>query len=158
MHHFLINTEIMKYRLNILVPTGFFIFLIMSPCSIHAQNRDEQAIRKILADQTTEWNKGNIASFMSGYWKSDSLLFVGKNGPKYGFQKALDNYKKGYPDTVAMGQLSFDILQVRRLSPDYYFVLGKWILQRTIGNLEGYYTLLFRKIKGKWLIIVDHSS
>ncbi|WP_204325570.1 hypothetical protein, partial [Stenotrophomonas maltophilia] len=79
---------------------------------------------------------------MKGYWKNDSLLFVGKTGPRYGFQTTLENYKKGYPDTTAMGQLSFNILQVKRLSPDYYFVVGKWMLKRSIGNLSGHYTLL----------------
>ena len=126
--------------------------------SILAQDKDELAIRKILATQTEQWNKGNIAAFMNGYWKSDSLLFVGKSGANFGYQKTLDNYYKGYPDTAAMGKLSFDLIQFRRLSPEYYFVLGKWHLKRSIGDVGGAYTLLFRKIKGQWVIVVDHSS
>lgn len=131
------------------------LFLLLST---QAQSKDEAAIRSILNSQTIEWNKGNIESFMQGYWKSDSLLFVGKSGPSYGFSKTLSNYKKNYPDTTAMGKLSFNILKVEFLSPDYCFVLGKWMLKRTIGDLSGHYTLLFRKIKGEWKIIVDHSS
>lgn len=123
-----------------------------------AQNKDEQAIRSILAEQTIQWNKGNIESFMKGYWKSDSLLFVGKNGPKYGYQTTLENYKKSYPDTVIMGKLNFDILRVQPLSATTYFVLGKFMLIRSIGNVSGYYTLLFRKMKGQWVIVADHSS
>ena len=126
--------------------------------SLTAQNKDEQAIRHILTDQTEQWNKGNIEGFMKGYWQSDSLLFVGKSGPKYGYQTTLKNYKKGYPDTVAMGKLHFDILQMQPLSPDCYFVLGKWMLKRSIGDLSGYYTLLFRRIHKRWVIIADHSS
>ena len=95
---------------------------------------------------------------MKGYWDNDSLLFIGQNGPKYGYKTTLQNYKKNYPDTVAMGKLSFNILKVQQLSPDYYFVLGKWMLQRSIGNLDGHYTLLFRRINKKWVIISDHSS
>ncbi len=123
-----------------------------------AQNKDEQAIRSILAEQTIQWNKGNIESFMKGYWKSDSLLFVGKNGPKYGYQTTLENYKKNYPDTVIMGKLNYDILRVQPLSATTYFVLGKFMLIRSIGNVSGYYTLLFRKMKGQWVIVSDHSS
>ncbi|MEY2902049.1 MAG: hypothetical protein RLY89_1155, partial [Bacteroidota bacterium] len=93
---------------------------------IQAQDKDELTIRKILASQTEQWNKGNIADFMNGYWKSDSLLFVGKSGANFGYQKTLDNYYKGYPDTAAMGKLNFDLIQVKRLSPEYFFVLGKW--------------------------------
>lgn len=123
-----------------------------------AQNKDIQAIRKILANQTIQWNKGNIEAFMNGYWKSDSLLFVGKSGPKYGYREALANYKKGYPDTATMGKLAFDILKIQSLSPNTYFVLGKWMLKRSIGDVSGYYTLLFRKINNQWVIAVDHSS
>jgi len=123
-----------------------------------AQNKDEQTIRSILANQTMQWNKGNIEGFMQGYWKSDSLLFVGKNGPQYGYKKTLENYKKSYPDTVTMGKLSFDILKVEKLSPDRYFVLGKWMLKRSVGDVSGYYTLLFRKIRNQWVVVADHSS
>lgn len=124
----------------------------------HAQDKDAQAIRQLLHTQTLEWNKGNIEGFMQTYWKSDSLLFVGKRGLTYGYQATLDNYKKSYPDATAMGKLSFDILKVERLSPEAYFVVGKWMLARTIGNLEGHYTLLLKKKNGKWVIVVDHSS
>ena len=123
-----------------------------------AQNKDEQIIRSILANQTREWNNGNIEAFMQGYWKSDSLLFVGKNGPSYGYQNALENYQKNYPDTVTMGKLSYNILKVEQLSPDRYFVLGKWMLKRSIGDVSGYYTLLFRKIRNQWVLLSDHSS
>jgi hypothetical protein len=124
----------------------------------YSQSKDEQTIRSILANQTKNWNKGNIESFMQGYWHSDSLLFVGKNGPKYGFKTTLENYKKSYPDTATMGKLSFEILKVEQLSPNRYFVLGKWMLKRSIGDVSGYYTLLFRKINNQWVIVVDHSS
>lgn len=133
-------------------------FFILLSLSANAQNKDEQAIRNILTHQITEWNKGNIDGFMKGYWENDSLLFLGKSGPKYGYANTLFNYKKNYPDTTVMGKLAFEILKVQPLSEDTYFVVGKFMLQRTIGNLSGYYTLLFKKIKGEWVIVVDHSS
>ena len=126
--------------------------------TLSAQNKDEQAIRNILRNQTQNWNKGNIEAFMQGYWQSDSLLFVGKNGPKYGFQTTLENYKKSYPDTATMGKLNFEVLKVEQLSPNRYFVLGKWMLKRSIGDVSGFYTLLFKKINNQWVIVVDHSS
>jgi ketosteroid isomerase-like protein len=134
------------------------LFSLLTFSSLNAQNTDEQILRAILAEQTVQWNKGDIESFMKGYWNSDSLLFVGKSGAKYGYQTTLQNYKKGYPDVAAMGKLHFDILNIKKLSPDCYFVLGKWALTRTIGNVDGHYTLIFRKIDGKWVIVSDHSS
>ena len=68
------------------------------------------------------------------------------------------NYHKNYPDKDHMGILSFDILHVNRLSPEYYFVVGKFHLKRTVGDASGHFTLVFRKIKGQWKIISDHSS
>ena len=132
--------------------------LCLSTQVVNAQSKDELGIRTILAAQTSEWNKGNLESFMKGYWESDSLMFIGKNGITYGWKNTLDNYKKGYPDTAAMGKLNFELVTVKRLSKDYFFVVGKWHLTRSIGNIGGAYTLLFRKIKNQWVIVTDHSS
>jgi ketosteroid isomerase-like protein len=137
---------------------SFFLLLISFCAFAQIKDNDEATIRKILDDQTTAWNRGDIENFMQGYWQSDSLLFIGKSGVTYGWGKTLSNYKKGYPDTAAMGKLDFNILQVKRLSSIYFSVIGKWHLARSIGDLSGHYTLLFKKIKGKWVIIQDHSS
>jgi len=123
-----------------------------------AQSKDETAIRNSINEQKDAWNAGDLVRFMQTYWQDDSLMFIGKSGVTYGWQKTLDNYKKGYPDTASMGKLDFNILQVKRLSAIYFFVVGKWHLTRSIGNVGGHFTLMFRKIKGKWLIIADHSS
>jgi ketosteroid isomerase-like protein len=58
-----------------------------------------------------------------------------------------------------MGKLFFTLLRIERLSPDHYFVIGKWFLKRSReGDIGGMYTLLFRRIDGQWLIVADHSS
>ncbi|MCY7423163.1 MAG: nuclear transport factor 2 family protein [Chitinophagaceae bacterium] len=124
----------------------------------YSQTPDEKMIREILHNQTVSWNEGNLEEFMKGYWNNDSLLFIGQKGPTYGYQTTLENYRKHYPEAASRGVLSFDILQMKHLSELYYFVVGKFHLERTIGNAEGYFTLLFKKVKGKWVIVVDHSS
>ncbi|NCI47586.1 YybH family protein [Sediminibacterium soli] len=139
-------------------PIAFVCFLFAGLLSAAAQDKDEQTIRQLLHTQTIEWNKGNIEAFMQTYWKNDSLVFVGKRGLTYGYNATLENYRKSYPDAAAMGKLSFHILKVQRLAPDAYFVIGKWMLTRTIGNLDGHYTLLLKKIRGQWVIVADHSS
>lgn len=123
-----------------------------------AQMPDEAAIISILDQQISSWNEGNLEKFMQGYWKSDSLTFISKNGVTYGYDNALANYKKSYPDTAAMGRLSFNIIQIKKLSADYYFVIGRYHLNRTGDDADGHYTLLFRKINGRWKIVSDHSS
>ena len=123
-----------------------------------AQSKNERAIRTLLHTQTGAWNRGDLEGFMQTYWQSDSLLFIGKSGVTRGWQKTLDNYKRGYPDKAAMGTLAFDIIQVKKLSRKYYHVTGKWMLQRAADAPSGHYTLLLRKINGAWKIVSDHSS
>jgi hypothetical protein len=131
---------------------------LLLPAFSYAQSDDEGAIRQVLDNQTAAWNRGDIGQFMNGYWENDSLMFIGKSGVTYGWTNTLNNYKRGYPDTAAMGKLHFELITVKKLSDEYYFVVGKWFLQRSIGNVGGHYNLLFRKIKGKWVIVADHSS
>lgn len=119
---------------------------------------DETAVRNVLAKQNAAWNRGDVDAFMVGYWENDSLMFIGKSGVTYGYKNTLANYKKNYPDTTAMGKLTFTLIQVKRLSPEYYHVTGKYYLTRTIGDASGHFTLVFRKINGKWVVISDHSS
>ena len=123
-----------------------------------AQSKDEQTIRKMLADQISFWNKGDIPGFMQGYWNSDSLVFVGKNGPTYGYNNTLRNYQKNYPNKDYMGILNFDILSVQPMEKDHFFVIGKFMLQRKVGDASGHFTLILRRINGVWKIVSDHSS
>ena len=136
-----------------------FIFLIPVFSTVSfAQSKDEIAIKNLMQTQENAWNNGQLENFMQAYWKTDSLMFIGKSGITYGWQKTLNNYKKGYPDTAVMGKLTFTLIQIKPLAVDYYFIVGKWHLQRSIGNLEGHFTLLFKKINSEWVIVADHSS
>ena len=123
-----------------------------------AQTKDVKEILQILGAQEKAWNEGNIDEFMHGYWENDSLVFVGKNGLTYGYNNTLANYKKNYPDKTYMGKLKFTIISKQALGSQYFRIIGKWELTRTVGNLSGHYTLLLKKINGEWKIISDHSS
>ena len=140
--------------------TIFTCIILLFAGRVAAQQdaQDEQAIRRVMAEQEIAWNRADLEGFMQGYWKSDSLRFIGSRGLTYGWQPTLDNYKKSYPDAEAMGKLSFTILSVEILSPECAFVIGKWRLARAKDELSGHYTLLWRKIDGAWVIVADHSS
>jgi ketosteroid isomerase-like protein len=131
--------------------------LLLISCAACA-NRREDRIHHMLQAQVVEWNKGNIEGYMKGYWENDSLVFIGKNGPTYGYNATLERYKKSYPNAEKMGKLTSTIISMKRLSKKYYFVVGKWHLERKDGNLQGSYTLLIKKIRGQWVIVNDHSS
>ena len=136
----------------------FLLVLLLASLKSFTQSKNEAAIRKLMDDQDAAWNRGDIDGFMKGYWKSDSLMFIGKSGVTYGWINTLNNYKKNYPDTASMGKLTFNLISVKHLSTQYFHVVGKWHLQRSIGDIGGHFTLLFKKIKNRWFIIADHSS
>lgn len=137
-----------------------FLCLLLTLFSsiVFCQTKDATAIRYVLQKQEAAWNQGDLQTYMHSYWKSDSVMFIGKSGITYGWEKTLENYKKGYPDKQAMGKLNFTLLEMKPISLTYYFVVGKWHLQREVGDLSGIFTLLFKKINGQWLIVADHSS
>lgn len=123
----------------------------------NGQNKDMEEIRKVMSLQENAWNEGNIEQFMQGYWKSDSLMFIGKNGIKYGWETTLDNYKTSYPDKTAMGKLNFEILKLE-VNNNTAYMLGKWELLRQEDTPNGYFTLYWKKVDSKWVITIDHTS
>jgi len=127
---------------------------------IQAQsNKATEAVKILLYQQMEDWNKGDIDAFMEGYWKSDKLQFIGSRGVTYGWEQTRDNYKKGYPDRATMGELSFDLIDVTQQSRNVVTVTGKFHLKRDqMDDAEGRFLLIVKKVKGKWLIIADHTS
>ena len=138
------------------------LFLLLTIVSIktysQANSKMKPVIDKIMHEQQVAWNKGDLDGFMLSYWNSDSLKFIGKNGITYGWKSTLANYKKSYPDKATMGELTFTIISVEELSKTSCYVIGKWDLKREKGDVGGYYTLLWKKIDGKWVIVIDHTS
>ena len=122
------------------------------------QSTDEVAIRKVLDDQTAAWNRGDIDGFMAGYWRSEKLEFVGRDNVTRGWEATLDRYKKNYDTREKMGTLSFSDVEFTRISGDAAFIVMSWSLVRTKDNPHGESTLLFRRFKEGWRIVVDHSS
>jgi ketosteroid isomerase-like protein len=139
-------------------------FLLFSSISTHlfaqdVKQKDYVEIMQIFQNQQKAWNDGDLESFMNGYWQSDSLKFIGKNGITFGYDATLERYKKSYPDVVTMGKLKFDILSMKKLDKKHVFVIGKWHLKREEKeDLEGHFTLIWERINKKWVIIADHSS
>jgi len=115
-------------------------------------------ITTMMLQQAKDWSDGNIEAFMSGYIKSDSLVFIGSKGLTYGWQQTLDNYKKGYPTKDHTGTLTFDLLEFKELNTNLFFVIGKYNLKRKVGDASGHFSIILKHIKGEWKIIVDHSS
>lgn len=142
-----------------MIIVGFVLFFSSTVLAqMTLDSRTEKALSEIMAAQQFYWNKGDIERFMEGYWKNAKLVFVGKNGPTYGYQNTLENYKKGYPDKERMGQLHFDILHTQQWDENTIQLIGKFTLTRKNDQPTGFFTLLFRKIDSVWKIVSDHTS
>ena len=141
--------------------TSYYIlisFIFIHVFSFSQNNRKEKIILNSLKAQENEWNKGNIEGYMAYYWISDSLKFIGKSGITYGWKNTLEHYKISYPDKKKMGMLTFSEIKFESLKRNIIMVTGRWELARENDNLNGYYSLLWKKTKGKWVIISDHTS
>jgi ketosteroid isomerase-like protein len=117
-----------------------------------------RAITAVLTRQQESWNRGDVASFLEGYWNSPELTFAGSSGITRGWQPVMDRYRKNYPDQRAMGHLDFLDLEIRPLGKDAALVLGRWHLKRAADQPSGIFTLVFQKFPEGWRIIHDHTS
>lgn len=143
----------LRYGLMSIIAIACFL----NPISLHAQDT-EQTIRGILSEQAAAWNDGDIERFMTYYWKSDELQFLGSSGLISGWQATLDRYNRTYPDTQAMGHLRFELIRINKRGNQAATVVGRYHLTREgLDNLSGYFLLVFEEIGGKWLIVADST-
>ncbi|TNJ45227.1 nuclear transport factor 2 family protein [Tamlana fucoidanivorans] len=123
-----------------------------------SEEADIKAINKVLKKQRIAWSNNDLETYMEGYWKSDSLKFYSQSGVTYGWKNTLERYQKAYPSEEHTGKLSFRINDVSKINDGAYFVLGEYHIKREIGNADGIFMLVFKKINGEWKIIADTST
>ncbi len=129
-----------------------------APPAAFDQAADEAAIRAVMQQQQDAWNRGDVDAFMDGYARTDSLRFASGGAVQQGWQATLERYHRAYPDRAAMGTLSFELRQVRVLSPRWAFVFGAYALERADDRPTGLFTLLFEKRPEGWRVVHDHTS
>jgi beta-aspartyl-peptidase (threonine type) len=116
------------------------------------------AVEKVLRAQQEAWNGGDVRAFMDHYWKSDDLTFSSGGKTTRGWQATLDRYRERYPTREKMGRLTLSGLEITPLGDAAAFVLGQWKLERANEPVQGNFTLVFRKIDRRWVIVHDHTS
>ena len=123
------------------------------------QDLDEiNTIKKILSSQQKCWNNGDIDGFMQGYWNSEKLVFTSLNHkPAYGWKNTLERYKNSYPTKSSMGELRFEILNLKLISKTTATLKGKWELIRQKDHPNGLFWLDIEKFDNNWLITKDST-
>ena len=140
---------------EIILPLLFFPLITYSQ---NLSSSDSLKIINVLETQKIAWNNNDIDEFMNGYFNSEKLVFSGKSGPVYGWKSTKERYLAKYNSKELMGNLKFDIDNIFLVKRGVAILLGKFYLKREIGDASGFFTLIFKKVKGKWYIISDHTS
>ncbi len=137
-----------------------FAFALLLSFSLSGQSTEEkdlQAIRDLMQQQQEAWSNHDLEGFMSGYWQSDSLTYYSRGKVSRGWQTTLDNYKKGYPTIKDTGELNFQIDNIGKINADSYWVMGQYFLTREVGDANGTFMIIFKRINGEWKIVADSS-
>lgn len=147
----------MKKLLSIIFLATLLISCKQEAIKVVSEETEKQEILSVMKAQEKTWSNHDLEGFMQGYWKSDSLKFYGRNGITFGWQKTLDNYKKGYPTKEHSGTLTFKINDISKIIDGAYSVMGEYHLKRNVGDANGVFMIIFKKIQGEWKIIADTS-
>jgi len=141
--------------------------LILLSCNMNNTNsvdvlkqdlNEINTIKKILSSQQECWNNGDIDGFMQGYWNSEKLVFTSLNHkPAYGWKNTLERYKNSYPTKSSMGELRFEILNLKLISKTTATLKGKWELIRQKDHPNGLFWLDIEKFDNNWLITKDST-
>lgn len=137
----------------------YLLFLVSLISCSQATNKadDKAAILEVLAAQQEAWNNYDIELFMETYWKSDELTFYGSSGIVKGWQNTLERYQKSYPTQDHFGTLKLVSNEISQINSDAYMLMGEYHLTRPVGNTNGIFMLVLKKINGAWKIIADTS-
>ena len=126
--------------------------------TINQDPNEINAIKKMLSTQQDCWNNGDIDGFMQGYWQSEKLIFTSlRHKPAYGWNNTLERYKSSYPTKSSMGELKFQILDLKLISKTTANLKGKWKLLREKDNPNGIFWLDIEKFDKDWLITKDST-
>ena len=117
----------------------------------------ENEITDILDQQKISWNEENIEGFMEYYWNSEKFTFQSGNKRLHGWDELLSRYKESYAGEK-WGKLDFTGIEIKVLSNDIAYVLGRWQLLYNDSSEEGLFTIIFLRMPEGWRIVHDHSS
>lgn len=131
---------------------------LASPAVAASPKGERAAILSTIARMEAAWNRGDFRGYMAGF-KNPDVVFVSGGKFQEGWQGTLDHYVRDYGGSPERrGKLHFYNMKVNLLAPDAAMLVGQYRLERGARVTEGVNTRLFRKVRGRWLITMNHVS
>jgi uncharacterized protein (TIGR02246 family) len=139
---------------------ALIVFVIPSVLFAQSTTPESREIRAVLDKQVTDWNRGDMEAFVTGYKNSPDILFIGSSISR-GYAQMVETYRKNYGTKEKMGTLSFSQVEVQPLDERFATVTGHFHLERTAaggGNADGHYLLVFEKTPDGWKVVRDDTT
>jgi len=139
-------------------PALIALAALASPATAASPKVERAAILSTIAQMEAAWSRGDFRGYMAGF-KNPDVVFVSEGRFQQGWQGTLDHYVRDYGGSVERrGNLHFYNMKIDLLAPDAAMLVGQYRLERGARVTEGVNTRLFRKVRGKWLITMNHVS
>ena len=153
------NMPVMNHRISFIHKSvALFTLLLLLNTYVHAQSKDVRDITAFMREEERTWNNGDIEGYVNLYAPEDSTRMILSKGAAYGKDNILAFYKKYWPKEK-MGKLSLEADSIEKLSKNFYYVTGYFHVVTPEGKkIDGRFSSLMKKIKGKWYLYTDHSS
>ena len=147
----------MKKSVLLLVITSLVTFMTYCCKFTPDTQKVENEITDILDQQKISWNEKNIEGFMEYYWNSQKFTFQSGNKRLHGWDALLSRYKENFTGEK-WGKLDFTDIEIKVLSNDIAYVLGRWQLLYDDSSGEGLFTIILLRMPEGWRIVNDHTS
>lgn len=144
------------------VPWALWAMVAAAACAAPKLPLDDpqKEIEAMLARSAADWNRGDLAAFMSDYARDSLTSYVSGGHVRYGWQQLFDRYQAAYfAPGKTRDSLTFEDVHVRPLTIGLALCTARFALHRGDSlTASGPFTLVLQKRGPRWLILHDHTS
>lgn len=145
---------------------ALLVLLTVLPAAAKVPGDPRIQIEAALEDSADAWNRGDLDAFLAVYSDDPGITFTGAKGIERGVGAIRGRYARHYPDQFGPGErprrslLSFAFEEFQLIGRTHAHLIARWTLTPAAGGATttGMTSLLFRRERGGWKIVADHSS
>ena len=138
------------------------VVIAMAACAAPPvrQGNPPEEVAAMLQRSAADWNRGDLAGFMSDYAQDSLTSYVSGARVLYGWRQLYDRYDAAYfAPGKSRDSLAFEDVRVRALTPDFAYATARFKLMRRDSVVaSGPFTLVMQRQGTQWKILHDHTS